>query len=56
MHTNTKYWSFTWQTNVKQRKLPEENKLLNFLNGICDECIFQYEKGSLKGKEHIHNI
>ena len=53
MNTNTKYWSLTWETNIRQKKLPNEEALLSFFNRIADECIFQYEKGSHKKKEHI---
>lgn len=53
MHTNTKYWSFTWDTNIKQKKIPEELELKEFLNRICSEACFQYEVGSEKGKLHI---
>lgn len=53
VHTNTKYWSLTWETNIKQRKLPNEEALLSFFDRTADECVFQYEKGSQKKKEHI---
>jgi len=52
-HTNTKYWSLTWDTNIKQKKLPNEEALLSFFDRIADECVFQYEKGAQKKKEHI---
>ena len=53
MNTNTKYWSLTWDTNKKQRKLPDEEALLCFFDRVADECVFQYEKGAIKKKEHI---
>lgn len=53
MHTNTKYWSVTWDTNISQKKIPEEFALKEFLNQICSEACFQYEIGSEKGKLHI---
>lgn len=53
VHTNTKYWSMTWETNVKQKKLPNEEALLSFFDRIADECVFQYEKGAKKKKEHV---
>lgn len=53
MNTNTKYWSLTWDTNVKQKKLPHEEALLNFFKREAEDCVFQYEKGALKQKEHI---
>jgi len=52
-HTNTKYWSLTWETNIKQKKLPNEEALLSFFDRVADECVFQYEKGAQKKKEHI---
>jgi peptidyl-tRNA hydrolase len=53
MNTNTKYWSLTWDTNIKQKKLPNEEALLSFFDRIADECVFQYEKGAQKKKIHI---
>lgn len=53
MHTNTKYWSLTWETNAKQKKIPQESELKQFLDRICDNACFQYELGSEKQKEHI---
>lgn len=53
MNTNTKYWSFTWDTNKKQKKLPSEEILLDFFDSVADECVFQYEKGRLRGREHV---
>lgn len=54
MHSNnTKYWSFTWQTNINQKTIPDENLLLYFLNKHCSDAIFQYEKGTLREKLHI---
>ena len=51
-HNNTRYWSFTWETNVSQRKLPSEKKLENFLNKISEHAQFQKEKGGKRGKIH----
>ena len=51
-HSNTKYWSFTWDTNVKQKKLPIIENLEQFLETICDYYIFQLEEGSVKKKQH----
>jgi peptidyl-tRNA hydrolase len=53
MNTNTKYWSLTWDTNIKQKKLPDEEALLGFFDRVADECVFQYEKGEKKKKEHV---
>lgn len=53
MNTNTKYWFFTWDTNIKQKKLPDEEALLSFFDRIADECVFQYEKGAKMQKEHV---
>lgn len=50
---NTKYWSFTWETNVKQKKLPKEEELKKFLDNISESAVFQFEKGSKAGKLHI---
>jgi len=52
MHTNTKYWSFTWDTNVSQKKLPSELLLINYLNQVAECGVFQLEKGDAKSKEH----
>ena len=53
IHTNTKFWSFTWGTNKKQKKLPTEDQLLSFFGRVADDCVFQYEKGSKMKKIHI---
>lgn len=50
--TNTKYWSFTWDTNVKQKKLPEIEKVEQLLESIADYYIFQLEEGAIKKKKH----
>ena len=52
MHNNTKYWAFTWDTNVKQKQLPNEVKLKKFLNKISDYYTFQLECGKVKSKNH----
>ena len=52
VNRNTKYWSFTWDTNVRQRHLPKEDQLVRFLNKITTEFVFQKEKGTIKQKEH----
>ena len=56
MNTNTRYWSMTWDTNIKEKKLPTEHKLISALNGIASEAIFQREKGSEKQKEHYQGV
>ena len=43
----------TWETNIKQKKLPNEELLLRFFDRIAEECVFQYELGDLRAKEHI---
>lgn len=53
MNTQTKYWSLTWDTNIKQKKLPNEEALLSFFDRVAEECVFQYEKGTVKQKEHV---
>jgi hypothetical protein len=53
MHTNTKYWSMTWQTNLSQRKIPDEHELIQFMNCICTVACFQYEKSPGDTKPHI---
>lgn len=53
MHKNTKYWAFTWETNVFQKELPNKEKLKRFLNNISNTCIFQLECGKLKKKKHF---
>lgn len=52
VNNNTKYWSFTWETNVTQKKLPDETQLMNFLNSISDFAQFQLEEGVKSGKLH----
>lgn len=52
MHNNTKYWAFTWETNVSQKQLPPEVKLKRFLNRITDYCVFQLECGTVANKNH----
>ena len=32
MHNNTKYWAFTWGTNVSEKQIPPEVTLKRFLN------------------------
>ena len=49
---NTKYWFFTWEANAAQRKLPQKQKLKNFLDGVADYAQFQEEKGTKKGNLH----
>jgi len=56
VHTNTKFWSLTWDTNIKQKKLPNEEALLSFFDRVADECVFQYEKGAQKKKEHVQGV
>lgn len=53
MNTNTKYWSFTWDTNILQKKIPSKMELLQFLNQETDYSVFQFEIGSEKKKKHI---
>lgn len=43
----------TWDTNIKQKKLPDEEALLSFFDRVADDCVFQYEKGTQKQKEHV---
>lgn len=52
-NTCTKYWSMTWETNKNQKTIPDEHELLCSLRKHCSDAIFQYEKGTLKGKLHI---
>jgi hypothetical protein len=49
----SKYWLFTWETNVLQKKLPDLQKLKRHLNIVCDNSTFQLERGKISGKEHI---
>lgn len=48
----TKYWSFTWDTNVKQKKLPSVEKLEQLLKANCADYVFQLEQGKKKKKPH----
>jgi len=52
VYSNTKYWQFTWDTNVLQKKLPTIDRLKNFLDFIAEEGVFQEERGSIAGKIH----
>lgn len=56
MNAETKYWSFTWDTNVNQRKLPSDQKLINFLNAETTKATFQLEKGEVRQKEHFQGV
>lgn len=56
MNAETKYWSFTWDTNVNQRKLPPDQKLINFLNAETTKATFQLEKGEVRQKEHFQGV
>ena len=49
---NTKYWFFTWDTNIKQKKLPSKIKLKIFLDQLADYAQFQEELGGKKKKLH----
>ena len=51
-HNNTKYWAFTWETNVRQKKLPDEESLIKMLNWIADYGQFQKERGEKNSKLH----
>lgn len=52
MIKNTRYWQFTWDTNISQKKLPNINKLKNYLNLVTNYCTFQLECGTVKNKQH----
>lgn len=49
---NTKYWAFTWQTNVDRKKLPTIQELKSFLDKFTELATFQEEKGEKAGKIH----
>lgn len=53
MNRETKNWSFTWQTNMRQRKLPDRGKLASFLNRTCKKSVFQLELGERRKKRHF---
>lgn len=52
----TKFWNFTWDTNVKQKTIPDSQQLINFMDRNASTATFQYEKGARKGKIHIQGI
>lgn len=54
MGQNSRYrdFSLTWETNVKQRKLPSLDDLREFLEDISEEGIFQKERGEKAAKLH----
>jgi hypothetical protein len=56
VHSNTKYWSLTWDTNVKQKQLPSEDALLGFFDKHAEDCLFQFEKGDKRQKLHIQGV
>jgi len=43
----------TWETNVKQKSIPDEYKLKQFFDSHRMEAEWQYERGSEKKKLHI---
>lgn len=43
----------TWDTNILQKKMPNKEALLSFFDRVADECVFRYEKGIQKKKDHI---
>jgi peptidyl-tRNA hydrolase len=53
MNANTKNWSLTWQTNMRQKKVPDEYKLIQFMNYMCTTACFQYEQSPGSTKIHI---
>jgi hypothetical protein len=52
MNTNTKNWTFTWETNKDQKKLPNKASLKGFMDYYAENAVFQLEKGLIAGKEH----
>ena len=52
MNNYSRHWTFTWEINSAQKKLPSEQKLEAFLNVISDMAQFQKERGKKKGKLH----
>ena len=56
MNKNTKYWAFTWETNIHQKKLPSVAKLKTFLNQVTEYNVFQTERGEKKQKLHYQGV
>jgi hypothetical protein len=56
MNHQTKYWAFTWEPNCKRKKIPKEGELIDFLNEIGTEGVFQLERGVEKGKLHYQGV
>lgn len=56
MHKNTKFWQFTWETNIKQKKLPSLYKLKNYFNSISNYSRFQLESGTIIRKQHFQGV
>jgi len=52
VHNLTKYWAFTWDTNVLQKQLPKIIDLKVFLDHLSSTAIFQEEKGTVSSKIH----
>lgn len=48
----TRYWAFTWITNIRQHKLPSEFKLARVLNQEFAHAVFKLEIGTKSEKKH----
>lgn len=52
----TRNWSFTWETNIKQKRLPPLSKVKAFLDYNASEAVFQIERGASKRKKHYQGM
>lgn len=52
VYANTKYWAFTWETNIAQKNLPKVDAVKGYMDTHAENAVFQLEKGLIKGKEH----
>lgn len=52
MNNQTKYWAFTWETNIIQKNLPKVDAIKGYMDTHAENAVFQLEKGLIKGKEH----
>lgn len=52
MNNYARKWAFTWDTNVLQKKLPNQAPLKGFMDTYAENAVFQLEKGLIAEKEH----
>ena len=55
-NNQSKYWFFTWETNAKQKQLPEALTLCKFFDYNVANATFQLERGEKAGKLHYQGV